>query len=371
MRAGILTFHNAHNYGAVLQAYALREAIRSLGISCDIINYRNDAIEAQYGIELKHRELYLTKNLKLIIDNVLWNLDIKNMTPSWQLQFHSFECFINNILLENHSFKYSLLDVSHSHYDALIVGSDQIWNGNLTGGYDPVYFLDFDYDGRKIAYGASTSLGSVKEQDRSFFKRCLDDFDSISVREKELANDLQKSLGIDATTVIDPSFLLDVRDYENLIYKGRLHKTPYIFVYYVIEDAELRKFSKRVSEKLGCEILELHYYKRFWMKDDNQIADIGPDKFLWYIKNAEAVCTNSFHGVVFSILYRKKFFTTAHGNVRINNLLSLAEPYLDVSPLRDERTIFLQLNKKSYKTSTFVEKERKKSFSFLKRALFE
>ena len=243
MKTGILTFHYAHNYGAALQAYALREAVRKLGHECHILNYRNRNIQASYERTLrKKRVFYLTRHLSPVINNWKWNRDIPFMRVSWEKQHDEFEKFSGSFITEHESGTYYdsaelVRKVEGESFDALIAGSDQIWNKSLTGGFDPVYFLDFPYGGRKISYAASTGSGSLTPEYEEYLRRVLRPFSAVSLREESLASDIRRKLGINAESVLDPSLLLEQNEYIPLMCKERLTDKPFVFVYFVADGA--------------------------------------------------------------------------------------------------------------------------------------
>jgi hypothetical protein len=321
MKVGILTFHNAHNYGAVLQAYALKKKISELGHNVEIVNYRNENIDKRYekklraGISLKD-----FKHPRQLINKISYKKNIPYMQPAWEKQCEKFTSFINMQLLNSKS-HITIDDLKKSNYDVLIVGSDQVWSSWITDGLDPVYLLDFKFNGRKISYAASLMGGSIDDSEKDYFIKCLQDFDYISVREDSLRKSVIETCKCDAVTVLDPTLLINSESYEEIESKELLFNERFIFAYFVSENVELMRCAEKLAKESGFKLLELHYYMQKKYDDHNQIADIGPAEFLWYIKNSEYVITNSFHGTVFSILYKKNFYSVYEKNARINNLL--------------------------------------------------
>ncbi len=321
MKVGILTFHNAHNYGAVLQAYALKKKISELGHNVEIVNYRNENIDKRY--EKKLRAGISLKDFKYprqLINKISYKKNVPYMQPAWEKQCEKFTSFINMQLLNSKS-HITIDDLKKSNYDVLIVGSDQVWSSWITDGLDPVYLLDFKFNGRKISYAASLMGGSIDDSEKDYFIKCLQDFDYISVREDSLRKSVIETCKCDAVTVLDPTLLINSESYEEIESKELLFNERFIFAYFVSENVELMRCAEKLAKESGFKLLELHYYMQKKYDDHNQIADIGPAEFLWYIKNSEYVITNSFHGTVFSILYKKNFYSVYEKNARINNLL--------------------------------------------------
>lgn len=336
MKVGILTFHNAHNYGATLQAYALKTCVQQLGYEVEIINYRNKTIEESYPQKLypkfTRKELNPRRWKQFIYDTVRGIYGQKQ----WQEQWRSFDDFISQILLEGKSELIGEKDFEELNKDIYLLGSDQIWSSFLTGIPDPVYFGAFRTKEKIISYAASLANGKVEEKEENIFKNLLENVDVISVREEKLAKQLETITGRNVTTTIDPTLLLEAKDYENILARIEdkkkrklLERTQkkYIFAYFVVEEQPVADCAKKLAELTGLEIIELHYYHMPECSRDNQYADMGPAEFLFFIKHAEYVVTNSFHGTVFSVLYQRQFYSVYKKNGRVDNLLA----FLDIS----------------------------------------
>lgn len=322
MRVGILTFHNAHNYGAVLQAYALRTSLRKMGHDVHIINYRNRKIEKRYSDKLKldigKRDIIFPTRWKKIINKKLQN-DYAQST--WKKQCASFNLFIDKILLEDKTKQITIRDLEEMEMDAFISGSDQVWASWITGGLDSIYFLGFQTKAKKISYAASMPSSKIPKGQQSYFKKCINLMDCVSTREEKLSIVLTSLCEKMVNTVVDPTLLLDANDYSNLL-SACYEDEKYVFVYFVHEDNILMECAQKVASQLGIKLIELHYYLQKDLKGHNQRADMGPSEFLTYIKNAEFVLTNSFHGTIFSILYGKRFYSVYGTDDRKDNLLN-------------------------------------------------
>ena len=321
-KIGILTFHNAHNYGAVLQAYALKTKLGRMGYDAKILNYRNQYIARLYRkvihIDFWKRDILPSRWGKVLREagENLYGL------KEWQSQWAVFEQFIKDRLLDGKEQILSLDDLAKEQCNVYILGSDQIWARELTHGFDPVYFGQFAPMSKKISYAASVPNGSIPEAEQEYFKNALASLAHISVREEKLALAVEKLTGKEVTTVVDPTLLLEKADYEDLLYKDRIVKEKYIFAYYVVENEMLSKCAQRAAKEYGYRLIELHYKKTPKIKGENMIFDAGPSEFLTYIRDAELVLTNSFHGTVFSVLFQKLFYSVYKENGRITNLLT-------------------------------------------------
>ena len=321
MKVGILTFHNAHNYGAVLQAFALRTYLRKNGFDAIILNYKNETISFKYKNKLPYeyrlKDFLHIRHIPKIVNSLI---DTKTAQPEWRKQCDRFETFIKEILLEDSIEDLQKIDLERKTLDAFIAGSDQIWNHWLTNGIDPVYFLDFQTNARKIFYGASNGTDIVPKDQISYYQTTLSGAYAVSTREKGLAQNIEEVCGKEVYHVLDPTLLLDRSDYEQLI--TTLDDTEkFVFAYFVIEDDVMMEIAQYISRVLRIRLIELHYYKRRDLKGHEQRADLGPKEFLYYLDNAEFIVTNSFHGTVFSILLKKRFYSVYHSDPRKDELL--------------------------------------------------
>ena len=332
MKIGILTFHNAHNYGASLQAYALKTCVEQMGHEVAVINYRNPKIEGQYPKQLRPKitkKVLNPKNWKQFLYDTIRGIYGQK---AWSGQWEAFDRFITQKLLENETRLIHPEDFAGLGKDAYLLGSDQIWSSFLTGTLDPVYFGKFKKNERIISYAASLANGKIAENEENAFQELLKNVDGISVREEKLADQLRKITGREVATGVDPTLLLEERDYldlmttEKRLPDGKLPtEEKYVFAYFVVEEKAVEECAKKVAKKMGLQLIELHYYHMPEISEKNQFADFGPGDFLAYIKNAEIVITNSFHGTVFSILFGKPFYSVYKKNGRVDNLLDFLE----------------------------------------------
>ena len=206
-------------------------------------------------------------------------------------------------------------------YQALIFGSDQIWN------LDPriydrskVFFADFDYSGKKYAYSASFGEDiSFANEHKKYIIKQLIGFRSISVREKSGQEFLVEN-GIDAVHTVDPTLLLKKEEWGKLINDTAIVKGKYILYYSVNCRRYSWEIAKKLSELTHMPVINLVEHPKVFMAGFKNCYDKGPLEFLNIIKNAEYVVTNSFHGVAFSINFKKKFapvFQTIDGKIQL------------------------------------------------------
>lgn len=378
MKVGILTFHNAHNYGATLQAYALKTCVQQLGHEVEIINYRNKAIEDSYPKRLrpvfKKEDLNPKRWKQFLYDTIRGIYGQKQ----WQEQWNAFDQFISVMLLEGKTELIEEQDFKRLDKDIYLLGSDQIWSSFLTGVPDPIYFGAFRTKEKIVSYAASLANARVEEKEEDVFKELLKNIDVISVREEKLAEQLKKLTRREVATTIDPTLLLEAKDYENILASMNKEKKDkhlkqvekkYIFAYFVVEEQPVADCARKLAELTGLEIIELHYYHMPECSGDNQFANMGPAEFLFYIKHAKYVVTNSFHGTVFSILYQRPFYSVYKKNGRVDNLLNfLGIPDRHVNGIEgicmENRIDYSEVHNK-------LQEYREKSLEFLKTNLTE
>ena len=285
-KAGILTFHNAENYGASLQSLALQEFISQNGVFCQIIDYRN------LGVTKRN----LIKNFYYLV--TLQN-PIKNIIEYRTFRNH----FFNQTKKKYHSLK-SFQEDANS-FDYFFLGSDQIWNPELSNGFDEIYFGAFKTNAKKIAYSASFGKDHISQSELSKINRYLKNFDAISVRE----NDLIKSLQGDIYCTLDPCFLLRKEEWDTLIHNTE-RKKDYLFSYQLHLNGQIRNMVNSIARGFNKETLLISPDIFYDHKVFKKLPHLDPLRFLWYLRNADFVVTDSFHGTVFSIIFQKEFFVT-------------------------------------------------------------
>lgn len=322
MRIGIITFHASHNYGSMLQAWAMQAYLERQGHKVEIVNFRSRIQRAIYHkpISLSRGDVALASVKRLL----LFPQSIKPLYQKW----HLFEDFLADDLKtteELHTIEE--LSTLSNRYDLLICGSDQIWNTNAPDSGE-VYYGNW-FKGRKISYAASMGqhpAGCNVE----FLREQIRDFQQISVRE-ERAKDFLVENGIahpDISVVCDPTLLLDACDYDSLVSDEPLVKGNYVFFYTPVglPHAYFR-IASEIGRKLECKVVT---EKAYYPKDIKCYGNIGqhlptgPKEFLNLIKYAKCVCGGSFHLQVFAILFQKDFYCiNGDQDSRTNHLLNL------------------------------------------------
>ncbi len=362
-KVGILTFHAAHNYGSMLQAFALKAIISTLGYKCEIINYRNKKQKKLYSI--------LSVGIKTQIIRVLH-------ISKYTRRYKSFECYLKEYLTKSSEINtHEDIDKYLKEFYAIICGSDQIWNlSSNTYDSDTIYYLPFKFKGKKIAYapsmGSDIDINLIKTKLITYIK----DFSSLSAREDKLSNVLENCLNKNIPTVLDPTLLVKKETWDKQIVP--IKETNYICFYSLIYSEDLVKLALQASKLLNLKIINLSPRAKYASVNAFiQKYDIGPKEFISYIKNANLVITNSFHGTVFSILEKTPLFSIIldqnKPDFRRQNLFSITKLYDMYFYVNDTYNIVDRFNKIKDIDYSYAEEQLEKakidSINYLKEAL--
>lgn len=264
---GILTFHRAFNYGAVLQAYALRITFIRLNCKCDIINY-SSYIDEDYNITPKYKG-----SVKEFI------FDFFRIYPKF-MKKRKFIGFYKNFLNVdfNNTIDINLLNGLNEIYDLFVSGSDQVFNLNLTNG-DKTYFLDFVTDSsKKFSYSASFGLSYLNTDDKNLYTTLLAGFNKISVREIQGQKIIKDLLNIEPDITLDPSFLLDKETWKEKAVPNKY--SDYILLYTISLPDRVLKFAENLSRTTGYKLIFITSALKRKIKADYIIC--SPQEWLGY-----------------------------------------------------------------------------------------
>lgn len=297
MKIGILTFHRAHNYGAVLQCYALQEVLRSMGHEVDVIDYRQPEIEKTYN----HWSIITL---------------VKRLVKFWNLKSYVlliYEEIRRKLIFD--SFKDAYLNIRHkcdAHhiplgYDVYMVGSDQLFTTGITSGLDFVYSGQFarDKHSKLVGYAISSNVISIQEIGKKRWQQIANRFDALSMREKTLTDSVWRLSNVRFPVCVDPT-LLTIADTWNRMPKLTV-EDEYVVMY------EVRRFSKdnnMLRHKTEELVSHLHHIP---------IVDLSSCRFHveeWvnYIRNAKCVVTSSFHATVFALIFKRPLYVFKLGD---------------------------------------------------------
>ncbi len=348
----ILTFYFAHNYGAMLQAYALKRYLELFGNTVNIIPYFPSYLKQGYsinpflkGISIKRRIYNMISYLKRY------------------KQAEKFEEFKKNLISKKEFSEKDNLIKFLKPYDVLICGSDQIWNEKIASESE-IYF-GAGMDITKISYAASLGTDELSEIQRKNVKKYLSEFLSVSVRE-ETGRKLIKEYIPDVQVVCDPVFLLSPNDWEEIECRMTIQK-KYVLLYLLEDNKLLYEYGKKYSQENNLEIYEIHPTRGIHHCEIKQLNNIGPTEFLYLVRNAEAICTNSFHAVAFSIIFEKKLIHIPNSNSPERSLFLLEKVGNKV--IKDDLNKFpiYEFKEKNVMFNKFVEDSKQ----FIKDFIFE
>lgn len=319
MKIGILTFHCAHNYGAVLQAYGLQEYLKSCGHEVEVIDYRPKYLTRSY-------EAFLLPNLKrgTIFRRLLrlgaWFLRLPKHVkaiPVRRKRRFGFEKFLSEKLNLSRERFAENGRVPAEKYDAIVFGSDQIWSPNHTDGGDPIFLGDFPTPAGtfKIAYAASAGASSETLGENPVFANALKNFNAISVREANLGNSLQPHTDLKIETVLDPTLLADKSVWEKLAEPPKTDK-KYVLVYQVSYNPEADRIAKELAAQIDAEVVSI--WAGYGLPSSHNENMESPEQFVGWFKNAACVVSTSFHGTAFGLIFEKPLYYVGDGNASEN-----------------------------------------------------
>ena len=362
----IITFHSAHNYGAMLQVYALEKILEKMKNEVKIINYRNPNIDKSYKV-IKITKGNIVKKLKSIASNVVYFN--KNYT-----RYKNFNNFMNNEL--NLTIPYeseNYLKQNPPQADIYITGSDQVWNKSITKNLEDSYTLNFGQANvKRISYAASIGNSNIEKEDRKEYKEKLSKIDYISVREETAKKALSQIINKPIEVVLDPTLLMTKEQWNEKIENINKSKEKYILAYVVEKNEEYLKIVNYLSNKTGLKVIHFGKRNRGYQNILENAYSKGPFEFISLIKNAEYVVATSFHATVFSIIYNKKFFIVPHLKTgsRVTNLLDkLGIENRVYNKFEDFKKIDYTFETNYNKVEEKIEQEREKSINFLKWAI--
>lgn len=315
MKVGILTFHRALNYGAVLQCYALQSSLEKLGVEVEVIDYENAFISKFYS------PFYIEKMNPRKFAYMLYAFRSKIKRNRVFSQYRK-----KYLKLSKSTYTEDTIKKSDTEYDVIIVGSDQVWNLEQTQG-DLNYLLQFAETANRVSYAASIGIEKLPESQYKDFERELKKFAAISVREKSSVKIVRDVAKKDAVVSLDPTLLLSKKEWEAVAEPSApIAHEKYICVY-KINSSKAYEYAAYLSKKTGLKVIAIKP-DRTCPKAFQKELYASPNDFLSYIRNATYVVTDSFHGTVFSILYEKQFIACLDSrknnkNTRIVELLEM------------------------------------------------
>ena len=315
-KVGLVTCYFKHNYGSMLQAYATQKILDDNNIPNETINIDNN-IDFKKGKRNYYLHQIFNYNfikskfgmLKLKLDKKL----NKDLGKNINIRTKKYETFKKKFHLTKPYQTYEeLTKLCQERYSDVIVGSDQLWLPvNVVADYYTLSFVPEEVN--KISYATSFGVSEIEPKYKSLYKKFLDRINHLSVREESGVNIIQNISTNKAKLVCDPTLLLTKKEWEEIVPEKRIIKEKYILCYFLGKNIEHRKFAERLKQETGYIIVSLNHADEY-VKYSDTFADIkpyniGPSEWINLIQYADYICTDSFHGTVFSLIYNKTFFT--------------------------------------------------------------
>lgn len=299
-----------HNYGSLLQTYAMQKALDKLNIDNEIILFKSDPFKQFYRV---FNLPFLAMKLKLYWRKLSTRLFYKEIYEGAILRDRQFEAFKDNFcrFTKKITSRKELIHTSEL-YRAFVLGSDQVWNpANLEMNFYTLNFVPKNIV--KIAYAPSFGVSVIPKNQIEATANYLNRIQYISCREISGAKIVKELTGRNVPVVCDPTALLTRDEWDKLKSKKKYTKDKYIFCYFLGSNPAHRRFAEEMKHQTGYSIVALQHLDEF-VKGDLEFGDItpydvGPQDFITLLSQAEIVLTDSFHGTMFSIYYHKPFFT--------------------------------------------------------------
>ncbi len=363
-KIGILTFHRAYNYGAVLQCFALQQILIESGKDVEVIDYKNNYFEETYSLNpFKIKEF--KKRIKVFAQ---WILRMPIMLKETQKK-KKIQKFVSTYIKLSKPYVKKELAEANKIYNMFIVGSDQVWNSELTN-FDSSYFLDFvEQNNKRIAYAASLGRKYLRGIEYELLRSFLPLYKAVGVREKDGGKIIENMIGIAPTSVLDPTLLISKEGWNSYL-PSRIRQKKYILIYTVQKPSILLEKAFEFAQQNGYEVISFNKLKtkhKYKLK-----ISASPLEFLAFIRDAECIFTTSFHGLIYSINFNKPFFYELSKNpintnsrlIDICELLDIHNREIKSNELSNVSINYEQVNRR-------LEKLRENSISFLLKSVEE
>lgn len=296
MKIGILTFSRAHNFGAILQCFALQQTLKDLGHEVLVIDYKQPFIESN------NRPFMWSVFFCKMLNPRLFCRYIKSIVPRF-LSEKRFDSFKKRFVLCTMPCTETSIP---KDYDAYLIGSDQVWSIDCTSKYDSVLWGQFkrNRNTKLFSYAISTNLKSLKTINESSWSEILNEFSNLSFREKSTSDYIKHRTNRNVDVNIDPTLLLD-RNAWNRIIDSKIQDEKYILVYEVRKisgkEKTLLSYATQLASRMKCTVVNLTY-------------DYSPQEFVSLFYHATYVITSSFHGSVFGLIFNKPMSVVCLGD---------------------------------------------------------
>jgi len=364
-KVGIITYHASHNYGSMLQAYALQHVLSDIGLSSEIINFRTAKQKDFYRPPFQKGRIY-----RRLYRVLRYRKHIRSLLRRHEL----FERFMTeNMVLSAEEYNtFGQLAAAGLGYDVFISGSDQIWNVRCFD-FDPAYFLRFTSGCRKVAYAPSMGpLPDIEDEDYEFIATAVRDYDYVSVREQQTADVIRRITGKDVCVMPDPTLLMPPERWYAMAGEEPLIKGDYIFLYSPSYRPSVFRQAKLLSGMSRIKVVVPMTYGKgrdSWMDDPvfYPYLEAGPSEFLNLCRYARYVVGASFHLAVFALFFHKPLWSEEPlADARIRNLMQITG-----NSLKSDAPVRFNCIPEGYdfsRTDSLMRKEREKGIMWLSEA---
>lgn len=320
MKVGILTFPNSVSYGATLQMVALQQTVRLLGHDAEVINYHNPYMKAE-----KHTKKSSQNPLKFGVQRRLRPVMHRRLYENFRnFERRQVQTFPRRPFTDRRQ-----LSRLGERYDAVICGSDQVWNPAITD-TDLSYFLDFCGEStRRVAYAPSFGKEEFSEEFCRLIQPELTRFSALSVRETPGKKLVEELTGRQASLVVDPTFLVEAGKWAEMERPHPAGASEYVLYFAVSRSDSLMKRCREFSKKHGIKMVVVGGNPLAARRNGDPLleyaVDIGPEEWLYLMHHARYVFTNSFHGTAFSVIFKKDFYVQypAHIGSRLRQVVEM------------------------------------------------
>jgi len=367
MKVDVITRHSVPNYGSLLQSYATQKVLEKMDCEVEIIDYtrydeRCNALVDSLIKGKKWDKNLIKRNLYKLIQKVNYSRMYKKFAEYRKNFLKTTEIEYGN--LEELKLNKPIADVYCS-------GSDQIWGKIGKDEYDLAYFLEFAKEDRCIAYSSSFGKEQINKGLLEKLPKLLGKYEKLYVRENT-AVDILKNVGLyDAKLVLDPTLLLERKEWETLT-DSSINEKEYILVYQLHSNKEFNRYAKEFARKTHKKLLRISPSIYHIVRSGKLIYLPNQYELLGYFKNADYILTDSFHATVFSLIFNKKFIVVPPKNGTITRINSILELTNTKDRILNSYNDFNQINNEiNYKkVNEIIDEERNKSFELWKKAIF-
>ena len=294
LRIGILTYHHTTNFGSLLQTYALFKKVTDFGFACEVIDYRNEEVEARET----PRKITQCKGVRQMRDYFKYERFKRKKAEAFK------EFTQKYIAISADKYDISTIKNVADAYDIFIIGSDLVWDFTING-KDLTYMLDFTGNGvKKIAY--ASSVGQMWDENQADeVDRWLSEFNFIGVREYEIQKELTRRLGRNVDFVGDPTMLIEPEEWKKFA-EPQMIQGKYILVYFADKDLRIYEDAVRYGRNKGIPVYLISYS---WVPETMKaVRPARVEEFLSLLLYADTVFTASYHGMLFSLYFEKDFY---------------------------------------------------------------